>query len=294
MRNLALITSLLFSITFLFSACEEDDEGNFDLAGTIDKIDSTFSDTTNSELSDDDVISGLKQALTEGTDSSTSILSKANGYFGDEAVKLLLPDEMETAINSFKSKTIDLGFAGSVSGNDLYNGKTILGITIDGVKQKEDDLILGLNQAAEFAAATAGPVFKDAIVNMSITDGLSILKGTDTSATTYLKDNTYNGLFTSYEPIMDEALAKFGVVALYEDYVTSYNGILETSLPGFGSVSSLTNVNTIATTDISKYGTEKALDGLFLKVSEEEKNIRKNPFEYVSDIIQKVFGSLFD
>ena len=293
MRKLALITSLLFSITFFFSACE-DDEGNFSLSETIANIDSTLSDTTNSELSDDDVISGLKQALTEGTDSSTSILSKTNGYFGDAAVKLLLPDEMATAITSFKSKTIDLGFAGSVSGNDLYNGKTVLGIQFNGVKQKEDALILGLNKAAEFAASTAGPVFKDAIVNMSITDGLSILKGTDTSATTYLKDNTYNGLFTSYEPIMDEALAKFGVIALYEDYVTSYNSILETSLPGFGSVSSLTNVNTIATTDISKYGTEKALDGLFLKVSEEEKNIRKNPFQYVSDIIQKVFGSLFD
>lgn len=287
MKKLLLISSLLFSSLFLFTGCEENDA------------------TSEPGLTNDEVIEGLKAALREGTDSSTSVLSLTDGYFKDQAIKLLLPDEIETAISSFKAKTITLGSLPiigdlTVTGSQLYNGYSdpTFGIDIKGVKQKEDDLILGLNRAAEFAAKSAKPVFVDAITGMSVTDGLSILNGADTSATTYLKDNTYSGLFNSYEPIMDDALnsVKVGdksVVALYEDYVSSYNDILNYSAAGT-SVKDLANVNTIATTDLSKHGTEKALDGLFLKVSEEEKNIRLNPFQYISDIIQKVFGSLFD
>lgn len=287
MRKLAFISCVAFALAFSFTSCDEDD------------IDDFIGGNSDTGLSDDDIVSGLKAALNEGTDSSTSLLSAADGYFKDEAVKLLLPDEVESAISSFQSKSINLGLV-TVTGSDLYSGYTnsLLGINIAGVQEKEDDLILGLNRAAEYAAKTAGPVFKDAITGMSVSDGLSILNGADTSATTFLKDNTYNNLFTEYEPIMDDALKQVtvggkSVVTLYEDYVSSYNDILNYSAAGT-SVKDIAGVSDIATTDISEYGTDRALTGLFLKVSDEEKNIRANPFAYVSDIIQKVFGSLFD
>lgn len=288
MKRITLIASLLLLSVVVFTSCEEDD------------LDTLLGSGETTGLSEDEIVKGLKAALTTGTDSSTSKLSLTGGYFEDAIVKILLPNELESAITTFKSKSINLGLGVNVSGQQLYNGysNSLLGINIPGVKAKEDSLIKGLNRAAEFAAKTAGPVFKGAITSMSVSDGLSILNGADTSATSFLKTNTYNGLFNSYEPIVEEALntVKVGnvsVSALYEDYVASYNNILNYGV-GTATVASLAGVSTVQTTDLSAYGTGKALNGLFYKVSEEEKDIRKNPFAYVSDIIQKVFGSLFE
>lgn len=287
MKRIIFIVSLVLSSVVVFTSCEEDD---------LETLLGSGGETT--DLSEDEIVQGLKAALTTGTDSSTSKLSLAGGYFNDALLKILLPNEIETAISSFKSKSLDFGLV-TVTGENIYNGYTIAGVTLPNLKSKEDDLIKGLNQAAEMAAKTAGPVFKNAITGMSVSDGLSILKGADTSATSYLKTNTYTGLFNSYEPIVDSSLkvVKVGnksVVELYEDYVTSYNSVMNTAIPGFGTIGNIANVNTIAASDLSEYGTEKALNGLFYKVSEEEKDIRKNPFAYVSDIIQKVFGSLLE
>lgn len=275
------------------------------LASIILIISCSKEDLTENGLTNEEIIEGLKTALKVGTDSAVGRLSLTNGYFLDQAVKILLPDEMQNTINSFKSasKTITvLGQNITLSGEDLYDGYslTILGtpiISIDGVKQKEDDLVLGLNRAAEYASTTAGPIFKDAITGMTVVDGINILKGTDSAATTYLKDNTYNPLFNTYEPVVDSALqtvkiSNTSVVDLYEDYVTSYNSIVNTSVLGNGSIGSILGVNAIATTDVSSYGTGKALNGLFKKVAGEEKNIREDPLHRVTDILKKVFGEL--
>ncbi len=268
---------------------------------TEEDLDDFIKNTGNSNLSDSEIIDGLKTALTTGTDSSTSTLSKANGYFKDEAVKILLPQEIQNSIDSLKTKSKTLTYFGrsiNISGEDLYNGKSIdnpltggVLVNIKGVKQKEEALILGLNQAAELAAKFAGPVFKNAITTMTITDGLAILNGADTAATSYLRGKTFNTLFKKYEPIVDSSLKVFKVVDLYEDYVGSYNSLLTTEIPTQGSISEILKVNTIAQTDVSEYGTNRALSGLFLKVSDEEQKIRLNPFAYVSEILRKVFGN---
>ncbi len=273
---------------------------------TEEDLDDFIKNTGNSNLSDSEIIDGLKTALTTGTDSSTSVLSKANGYFKDEAVKILLPQEIQNKIESLKSKnrTIsEFGLTFTISGEDLYNNG--FGIEnpfgsgflwkVNGVKGKEDSLILGLNRAAEAAAKSAGPVFKNAITTMTISDGLAILNGEDTAATSYLRTKTFNPLFYKYEPTIDSALKNVtvggkSVVELYEDYVGSYNTILTKELGGT-SISSAFNVSTIGATDISEYGTNKALDGLFIKVRNEEQKIRLNPFAYVSEILRKVFGN---
>lgn len=288
MKNVIKISAIVLAV-FMLSSCDQDD------------IDDVLGG--NNGLSNTDVVNGLKEALNEGTDASTSILSLQDGYYKDELVKILLPDEIETAINGFKNtgKSINVGFTTiNLTGEQLYNGydNALLGINIPGIKAKEDSLIKGLNRAAEFAAATAGPVFKSAITGMTVTDGIDILNGADTAATKFLKDNTYNELFNNYEPIVDNALNKVvvagtPVATLYEDYINSYNDILTTDVLG-NSVSSLFSTDTVKATNLSVYGTDRALDGLFLKVQDEEKNIRANPFAYASEIIQKVFGSLFD
>ena len=175
-------------------------------------------------------------------------------------------------------------------------------MNIASLKDKEDELILGINRAAEAAANSAGPIFKDAIVQMSFDDAKGILNGADTSATSYLRGATYNSLFNEYEPVISNALnsVKIGGVSVataYENYIADYNNIVNKKVDPTGFISdatlgSLGNLNTVQVTDLSAYSTNKGLNGLFLKVSDEEKNIRENPFAYISDILQKVFGSL--
>lgn len=252
----------------------------------------------NSELTDEEIVEGLKEALKVGTDTSTATLSKEDGYYQDLAVRILLPTELQTSITSFKAKSIT--YSGlTISGEQIYNGYSnpLLGINIPGLKSKEQELIKGINRAAEDAAKTAGPIFIDAITDITIEDGFNILFGGDsTAATAYLRSKTEAALFARYEPKIEASLqtVKIGntsVVDEYEEFVQSYNDILNTGL-GSTTIGQLAGVNTVAAADLSVYSTNRGLDGLFLKVSEEESDIRNNPLARVNAILQKVFGEL--
>lgn len=275
--------SIITALSFFFASCE-----------TVDEV----KDLLDTSLTDEEIVEGLKSALAIGTDTSTEQLGAEDGYYADLAVKLLLPTEVQTSIETFKSKSINLGLV-TVTGEDLYNGyqNSLLGINIPGLKTKEDELIKGINRAAESAASTAGPIFIDAITGITIEDGYNILFGGDsTAATSYLKGKTEVTLFNQFEPKIDAALqaVKVGnssVVAEYEDFVNQYNSILNTNV-GVGTIGSLMGMNAIATADLSTYSTQKGLDGLFLKISEEEADIRNNPLARVNAILQKVFGQL--
>lgn len=270
-------------VNFGISSCSEDDVNN--LLG---------SDLTESEITE-----GLKEALKVGTDTSTAILSQSGGYLNDLAVKILLPDAIQSSITDFKSKSFSL-LGVNVTGAQLYSGysNSLLGINIGGLQGQEDDLIGGINSAAESAASSAAPIFWDAITDISINDANDILFGGDnTAATQYLSGATSATLFGQYEPKIDLALNSLqigntSVVDSYEDYVNSYNDILNTSVLGFGTIGSLLNVNSVVTTDLSAFATQKGLDGLFLKIGEEEADIREDPLARVSTILTKVFGKL--
>lgn len=269
-----LLPLLALSISLSLSSCEEI--------------------TNESELTAAEMAEGLKAALSVGTDTASAQLSVTDGYFKDQAVKILLPQQVQNSINTFKSKSINIGFT-TVSGADLYDGYPALGI--NGLKSKEDDLIRGINRAAEDAASTAGPIFIEAITDMSIADASEILfSGNTHAATNYLEAQTSSSLFIEYEPRIDSALesVKVGnltVSTTYENFVADYNAILNTNA-GLGTIGSLMGINTIQATDLSEHATEKGLDGLFLKVAEEEEDIRKDPLARVSDILRKVFGEL--
>lgn len=146
-----------------------------------------------------------------------------------------------------------------------------------GLGGEVDKFILSLNRSAENAAIEATPIFTSAITNMKITDAKKILQGSDTSATSYLKKATYNSLYSTFTPHIKKALDNNLVASQWTYLANAYNKIPTTR----------TKVNA----DIVAFTTEKALQGLFLKVAMEEIKIRKNPGARTSDLLKKVFGS---
>lgn len=275
------ISLLIGSILLVLFGCEKDEE-------------------TNPGFTTDQVVEGLKEALKVGTDSATKRLSATDGYLKDKAVKLLLPSEVQNSLTSFKSKSINVFGIGNLTGEDIY--KTGIPGFVNPLSAKEDDLILGINRAAEAAAKDAGPIFIDAIINISIEDGSTILfGGIDSAATQYLSLKTRPQLLTKFEPKIEQSLSsvKVGntsVVKLYEGYVTDYNDILNTQVPtGLltkKSVAELMGINAVGTTDLVNYSTNKGLDGLFTKIKDEERNIRRDPLHRVTDILKIIFGAL--
>lgn len=200
-------------------------------------------------LTNEEIISGLKEALTVGSNNAGSLASKTDGYFKNPKIFIPFPPEAKQV----EAKLRQLGFGNKV---DQFN--------------------LTLNRAAEEAAKKAAPIFVDAVKGMTITDGLSILKGGDNAATNYLKTNTNTALTTAFTPVVKAALDKTLATKYWTDLVTIYNKV-----PGVKKV----NPN------LTQYATTKAIDGLFLLVGDEEAKIRKDPAARVSDILKKVFAN---
>jgi hypothetical protein len=199
-------------------------------------------------LSSDDIVSGLKEALKVAADNTGKQLSQQDGFFGNAAIKILMPDEAKNV----EKKMRQFGMGGQV-----------------------DKTILSMNRAAEDATAGIGNIFLDAIKQMTVTDGLHILQGSNTAATDYLKQTTTAALTEKFKPIIQASLAKVHADQYWNDMFTSYNRI-----PG------VTKVNP----DLVAYVTDKALTGLFYNMGLEEQKIRKDPTAQVNGILQKVFG----
>ncbi len=245
-----------------------------------------------------DIAEGLKEALRVGTEIAADGLSATDGYLADLAVKILLPDEIQTEIDNFKSTNFNL-LVGEFTGEEIFNaGIPVLGI--NSLADVEDELITGINRAAESAAGEAAPIFFDAITGITIEDANNILfGGVNDAATTYLRDNTFQELFNTYEPKMNDAISTVNVgdknvEVLYNDFVNSYNDILGTivnpiSGQTIGDIGELTALTAV---DLSEFATGRGLDGLFLKVAEEEEKIRLDPIARINDILRDVFGLL--
>ncbi|MEN6319615.1 MAG: DUF4197 domain-containing protein [Syntrophaceae bacterium] len=193
-------------------------------------------------------VSGLKEALAIGTENAVKAVSKTNGYFGNQMVKILLPDKLQKVADAVAK----LGF-----------------------QEQVDSFILSMNRAAEAAAPKATALFVDAIKAMSFEDARKILQGGDTAATQYFKGKTSKKLYDEFKPVVTTNMNKVGVTKAYKDMVAPYE-----SLP-FTSKESV---------DLDHYVTNKALDGLFLMIGQEEKKIRTNPAARVTDLLKTVFG----
>ncbi|MDX2250308.1 MAG: DUF4197 domain-containing protein [Bacteroidia bacterium] len=133
-----------------------------------------------------------------------------------------------------------------------------------------------LNQGAEEGAKTALPIFKNAITSMTFADARNILFGPENAATEYFKAKTRAELVTAFSPHIKTSLDKVNATKAWEDVTTRYN--------------SIPLVRKKVNTDIVNYATGKALDGLFLKLADEEKKIRMDPIARTSELLKKVFS----
>lgn len=231
---------------------------------------SSSSSSKKSAFTNSEAVTAMKDALNEGIKSASSNLSQKNGYFGNAALKILLPPEAQPIMNVV---------------NKIPGGQTLI-----------DDVVLRLNRSAEESAKDVTNIFAQAIKEMTVTDGIKIVTGKNNAATEYLREKTYNKLLDLYKPKVSAALNKPLVLNVsankaWSTLTTSYNKVGEVP----NKVAKLAGKNEPfpeVEVDLATYSTKKALDGLFVKIAEEEKNIRANPLDYASSMIKKVFGAV--
>lgn len=204
-------------------------------------------------LTNDEVISGLKEALSVGITNSVSLTSVTDGFLKNSEIMLPFPPD---AIK-VREKAIALG--------------------LDAQVEKFETT---LNRAAEEATKEALPIFKDAILSMSVQDGFSILKGGNGAATKFLSDKTTANLVQAFAPKVQEAISKVKLTEYWNPIINRYN--MAMSLTGGEKMNP----------DLNQYVTERAVQGLFVMVAKEEDKIRANPGARVTSLLQKVFGSL--
>jgi hypothetical protein len=207
---------------------------------------------TTRQVSDNDIASGLKEALGKGVKFAVNSLGRPNGYLGNPRVKIPLP-------NSLK--------------------KLERGLRVAGQGRAVDEFVASMNNAAEKAVPVAIDVFVDAIKQMTFDDARQILfSGRDDSATMFFRRTSEETLRGKFRPIVEDFTAKTGVTRKYK-----------TMIGRAGFAAALLGKEA---TDLDGYVTQKALDGLFLLVADEEKKIRKNPLGRTTELLRKVFGIL--
>ena len=202
----------------------------------------------NSGLTQSEIASGLKEALILGSQSSSNRLSVVDGFFNNSLHKIWMPAEAQKVESALRA----VG----------------LGATVD-------KAILAMNRAAEEAAKSAGSIFVDAIRQMTIQDAVRILRSGDTAATAFFRQVTTQRLFSTFQPVINNALAKTQATQYWSEVFSLYNKIS----------------NKPVTTDLSAYVTNKAIDALFHELKNEEIRIRTEPAARVTEILRKVFGS---
>lgn len=240
--KLKLIAASLFLTTLI--ACEE-----------LEKANNLVGGNTSGEkgLSNDQVIQGLKEALSVGTNNSSASASKTDGFLKNAELFIPFPPD---AIK-VKEKVEQLG-----------------------MQKKVEEFVTTMNRGAEESCKEAAPIFLNAITSMSIGDGFQILNGGDNAATTYLKDKTSNALYDTFKPKVQAALKTVKLTDYWNPIITKYNQV--TTVTGGEKVNP----------DLDDYVTRGAMKGLFHLIAAEELKIRKDPIARVSDILKKVFSTL--
>jgi hypothetical protein len=151
-----------------------------------------------SGLSEAKIGSGLKEALKVGTENTVNLTGRTDGYFMNQAIKILMPEKLQTLEK---------------------------GLRLVGYGPQIDEFVLSMNRAAEQAAPQAKQIFWDAIAEMSIDDARQILKGSDTAATEYFRGKTSEKLTTAFRPVVDRTMNEFNVTRQYKDLLGRYQAI---------------------------------------------------------------------
>lgn len=199
-------------------------------------------------LTNDEVVNGLKEALTIGTNNSTAKASKLDGFYKNPLIKIPFPPEIKEVETTAKQL---------------------------GLQKQVDKFVLTLNRAAETAAKDAAPIFVNAVKGMTIADGFQILNGGNNAATTYLRTKTESQLKVKFKPVVQKATAKVQLTRYWNPIASAYN-----------KIPLIRKVNP----DLNEYVTDKAIEGLFKLIAQEEVKIRTDANAQVTSLLQKVFG----
>lgn len=203
-------------------------------------------------LTNEDVIAGLKEALGKGAEQSVLRGSALDGFWKNDLLRIPFPPE------AVKMKST---------------------LTSIGMSKQVEEFELTMNRAAEEAAKEALPILRDAVTGMSVGDGFAILKGGDHAATTYLTEKTSAALTERFKPIVSRANDKVALASYWTPLATGYN-----------KAGLFTGAKAVDP-DLDAYVTQKAIDGLFILIGEEEARIRKDPLARTSDLLRRVFGN---
>jgi hypothetical protein len=170
------------------------------VSAQVDKIFKGLNSTggQQGELSDIKIGSGLKEALKVGTENTVNLTGKTDGYFLNQAIKILMPEKLQTLEK---------------------------GLRMVGYGSQIDDFVLSMNRAAEQAAPYAKQIFWDAIGEMTFEDAREILAGNDNAATQYFKGKTTDKLTAAFQPVVEKSMNEVGVTKQYNELVGRYQAI---------------------------------------------------------------------
>ena len=207
-----------------------------------------------STLSQTDATGGVKEALARGVEQAISQLGKPDGFFRDQAVKILVPKKLRKVTDLAKK----LGYG-----------------------QQVDSFELAMNRGAEQAVPAASNVLGDAVRGMSVKDAVSLVRGGDSAATDYFRQSSEQKLYDAFLPIVARQTANTGVSQKYKALTgsVSSNPLGATLLGGDNK-----------SADLDGYVTNKAIDGLFQVIATKEADIRSNPAAQTTSLLRKVFG----
>jgi hypothetical protein len=205
-------------------------------------------------LTQQEIVAGLRAALDKGVDHAVTDLGREGGFLRNIEVRIPVPESLQPAERMLRT---------------LGQGPLV------------DEFQATMNRAAERAVPEAVEVLVASIRQMTFADAESILRGHDTAATDFFRRTSETNLYVRFLPIVKEATARTGVTAAYKRMTEhAAVGIISEAVLGREAA------------DLDTYVTGKALDGLFLKIAEQEKLIRENPAERTSEILRKVFGAI--
>jgi hypothetical protein len=208
-------------------------------------------------LSQDQMVGGLKEALGKGVQQAIAALGKPDGFLQDAGVKIPMPENLQKVEKTLRALRQD---------------------------KLADEFVTTMNRAAEQAVPQAAAVLGDSVKQMSIADAKSILTGTNNAATQYFRRTSETNLHSRFLPIVKAATEKAGVTSAYKRMTDKAGG---GGLGGLGG-----GLLGRQAPDLDDYVTRRTLDGLFLKIAEQEKQIRENPVARTTDLLQKVFGAV--
>ena len=221
-------------------------------AGWFDNIIKTLGVGTQEEALDNNtIVSGLKEALSIGTEKAVENVSQKDGYFGNQIIKILMPKEIQHVTDVLRKV---------------------------GYQKQVDDFVLSMNRAAEQAAPKALSLFADSIKAMTFEDAQKILNGGDTAATDFFREKTHEKIYNEFKPIISASMNEVGVTRSYKEMISQYD-----VLP---FAKAFTKSEAL---DLDHYVTNKAMNGLFYMVAQEEKKIRTDPAARVTDLLKTVF-----